>query len=150
MCIVVLSFLLIGVSSDQAATCTIQGQNLVVAYSKARVNGYKFKCSDLNIAKSVYSVPGRLGCKGRRKNPMGEIYVRLFSGKALNHGWKISDASARGGPGTISKTTNIGIGLKAKPPLMSKYDYYISKLFLKHSSKGYSNISSVITDAFGQ
>lgn len=134
-----------------AATCSITGQHLLSAYAKAKGNGFKFQCSDsTRTHKGFYSLPGRLGCKGR-KTSVSKMVVFLFTGKKVKNGWKISDVTARGS-GTISKSLGseklrlIVDGIS----FMAKYDIYITKIKLKHASKSCNNnLNVTLTDAFG-
>jgi hypothetical protein len=143
--------LLFTASSAIAATCTITGQNLVVAFAKARSNGYIFHCEDaFATARGFYSIPGRLGCRGRKNVPY-EFHVILFGSKTPQNGWIIQDVTAAGGPGSTRKSLQSHqVYLTTDVPIMAKYNIYITKMKLKHRSKSCSNIRSVITDAFGQ
>jgi len=151
-CIAVLSVLFIGMGSVHAATCTIKGQNLVVAYTKAKGNGFKFTCWDMNdTSRGFYSVPGRLGCKGRKNVPT-PLWISLFSKtNSKMNGWKISSVTARGGPGSTTKDMRgYEVQLTTNVPLLAKYNVYITKMKLSHRTKACSNINSVLTDAFGE
>ena len=166
-----LSVLLIG--QAQAASCEISGQNLLVAYEKARSNGFKFACGMLKKKtkflkgkprpywhfsnnKKLYSLPGRLGCKGRALTSQ-HVRAKFFAGKT-KHGWSIVDVQARGQPGTIKKNLAANsvrasvyrVTLSGKANIGQSFDYYIRKLILRHPSKSCGNIQSTLTDAFGQ
>jgi len=149
---VVVTFLTIILPQHLVAdTCTIQGNDLVVAFSKARSNGYNFYCKDMYYtASGFYSVPGRLGCRGIKRLP-SDLTIFLFGGKLPQNKWVIESVYAAGGPGSTRKVySDNRVILHTGVPILSKYNVYITKMKLKHRTKNCNNINNVINDAFGQ
>jgi len=133
-----------------AGTCTISGQSLLTAYTYAKNSGLHFlgeaqsrtgKRKPLYVTKSgkLYTVPGKIGIKGRAPRP-SKISAYFFKGHGLKHGWKISSVRHGSNPTgafkyitSTSTSTKINLVSTDKLSIGKSYDYFITRIVFKNA-----------------
>lgn len=136
-------------ASAVAGTCVISGQGLVTAFALAEQEGYR--SFGVGIRKKgnrrhgkIYTVPGRLGVKGRAKSGVlkaaGYFFKPHRTTQRLKGGWKITDVRYGGTPTAVGHKILNGtyVYLYTRDFLTNfqTYDFYITSFTLTHPQPG--------------
>lgn len=152
-------------STDQQAPtrCEISGDNLLIAYSRAKQNGFEFRCfskgrkSRRNGKVRVRGEQKVIHCSGTTSRGDEQRFnATFFSGKPLNGGWRY-DVSAPNPDGSgyrlssrpsIRKSlsdTGLSVTSRTIQQTGTQYQISLSALYLMKEN---GNCAKVISEAF--